>query len=405
MKSSKRILFITSFYSGIRKSIESGHWNPTGMPALYKLMEGLKKAQVSFDCYFIDSGKDYSKSYSNDHFPNSNFHVIGIKKNKGKGILAKLISRFEYSGKLKKQILNLGIENYDLIYLDRGQIALRHLLRKKLSSKLFLRLHGVSELFQSFEFSSKYYYLNYSKVLGFKGKFDFILSSHDGTPVDQFLSKYCADNVPKEKWLNGVDIYKEEISREKNNVIKFLTVGRLEADKGIREVVDAFLALPSPLNDKWELTVLGGGSLLEELREKTKDSKNIDIKGTVEHHKMAALYVEHDTLISLNFLGNISNVILEGINYELALITLKEHPKTFHDIESNAFLENHALYVDRKHIESSLNEKLTQLIEGDVSVRDFQSATKNFLKPKLQSWDDRINNEIEILEKLIESER
>jgi len=403
MASNRKVLFITSFYSGLRKSIETGQWNPSGMPALYKLLEELDRDDIPFDCYFIDSKKDLYTLYVNPRFPNTKFHIVGIKKHGGKNILGKILSRYNYKQQLKKQILKLGISDYGLIYLDRGQIALRHLLRKQIKEKIMLRLHGVSELFQSFEFSKKYYFSNYTKVLGYKSHFDFILSSQDGTPVSLFLDKYCSEEVPKEKWLNGVDLYSKLIVRKENSRTKFLIVGRLEPDKGILEVIKAFLSLPDKFNHKWELTILGNGTLYEDLVKKTEKQDNISLPGSVEHSKMQGIYLDHDVLISLNFLGNISNVILESINYELAIITLGKEVETFHDIESNAFLKDHVLYVDRRNITQSLKEQITDLLKNNSFVKNYQLETQKNLKPKLTSWEKRISKEVTIIKELIDN--
>ena len=44
-KNKNKILFITSFYSGVSDSIINNIWNPKGMPAIVKLLEALNVTQ------------------------------------------------------------------------------------------------------------------------------------------------------------------------------------------------------------------------------------------------------------------------------------------------------------------------------------------------------------------------
>ena len=49
-QSAMKILMVTALYSGLRESVESGKWCPTGVPAIYKLVEALgrEKHQVQW---------------------------------------------------------------------------------------------------------------------------------------------------------------------------------------------------------------------------------------------------------------------------------------------------------------------------------------------------------------------
>ena len=57
-KINNKILFITSFYSGLNDSINNNYWEPKGMPAIVKLLESLKLNSIYFDYIFLSENDD-----------------------------------------------------------------------------------------------------------------------------------------------------------------------------------------------------------------------------------------------------------------------------------------------------------------------------------------------------------
>lgn len=395
-----RVLFITSFYSGLKHSVKQNVWEPKGMPAMYKLLEAVKASDLDFDYCFLDQKENTLIDIKNSNFPTTSFYVLNISQ-KEIPFPFKFLQPYTQTRKKKQEIQRcIDFSKYDLIYTDRANVDLIPFFLKKFKGKIFLRLHGVGTLYQSYKNSLKFRLYNYVKLLGFGKKIDFVLSSMDGTPVTKFMKEYIHENTQKERILNGVSIH-PKVERSKDDIIKFLFVGRLEKDKGILQIIDVFNSLPEEVSSKLSLTVVGSGRLLEKVIETSIDNPSIIVMSGVEHKRMQEIYLKSDVLISLNLLGNLSNVVLEAINYELAIITLKSDEIREFDEESNEFLSDHVVYVERDKIRSQLLEKLSSLVENIDEVEDLQNRTRDFLKPKLISWEKRMETEIKIISDLI----
>lgn len=395
-----KILFITSLYSGISDSIINNIWNPKGMPAIYKLLEGLKKSNIRFDYCFINNKNQKSFKIKNINFPDVFFHILHAKQ-KTLPIPIKILQPYFLANKKLNKILeSIDLSNYDLIYIDRSNIDLIPYLKKNFEGKIFLRLHGVGTLFQSYQNSLKFRLYNFHKLFSLRKKIDFILSSKDGTQVKKFLKFYTNKETKKKIIINGVNLVSSVVRKSDKNV-RFLFVGRLENDKGIIQVIKVFNLLSNSHLRKCNLTIVGVGGLLEEVKKLSSGNPAIKVLSSIEHKKMEDIYLNSDVLISLNLLGNISNVVLEAINYELGIITLKKDDINNFDQESNEFLEDKVIYIDRNMIENQLKEKILFFVNDFNNIAIYQQKTRDFLKTKLISWDKRIQIELEIIKTLI----
>jgi glycosyltransferase involved in cell wall biosynthesis len=65
----------------------------------------------------------------------------------------------------------------------------------------------------------------------------------------------------------------------------FVYAGRIEASKGVHDLVRAFRERPA-----YELAIAGEGSLLDRLRREAADCPNIRLLGSLPHGELAALY-------------------------------------------------------------------------------------------------------------------
>jgi glycosyltransferase involved in cell wall biosynthesis len=395
-----RVLLITSFYSGLQESILSDKWMPKGMPAIYKLLEGFKKSNLKFDYCFIDNRNEKSIEIKNANFPDTSFHVLKVQQKSLPLPLNILQPYFLSKKKVHKILESIDLSGYKLIYIDRANIDLIPYLEKKFEGKIFLRLHGVSTLYQSFQNSLKFRVYNSYKIFSLRKKIDFIVSSMDGTPVKKFLEHYTNKETKKRRIINGVNLV-PQVVRKSDKKVRFLFVGRLENDKGIIQIINVFNSLPNSYLDQCVLTVVGGGRLLYKVKNLSLGNPAIDVLSSVEHEKMEDIYLNSDVLISLNLLGNISNVVLEAINYELGIITLKKDDVNNFDQESNEFLGDNVVYVERDKIENQLKEKVLFFADDFKNIILYQQKTRDCLKPKLITWEERIQMELEIIKSLM----
>jgi len=380
-----KILFLTSFYSGLKRSVETGTWNPSGMPAIYKLLEGFKEKQINFDYCFVDKNITTTKEFSINFFKASRFFVLGCaSRYKSINLLNKIIYKPLYFIKLYKFLKKINVNDYNIVYIDRSNVSAFLIIHLFFKVNGILRLHGIGLQYVKFKKSKVYFVKNVFNFISYKLPFKFIIASRDGTPVDKFLEEFTNKKSRKVILLNGVD---SKISEKKynnnNNKINFLFVGRLEKDKGIVEIVESFKR--HKLKDEIYLTIIGDGSLKEYVRKHTSQVSHINFVGSLTHDEVNKYYITSDVFISFNYLGNISNVVLE------------KDIENEKDIDSNDFLGENVIYVSRKTAVESLMNTINILHENDKYLEIFKFKVRENLLPKITSWEERINKEIEII--------
>ncbi len=77
---------MTRLFSGLIDSLYIKNWQPKGIPAIYKLIEGLSKRNIPTDVVFLCKRKSeskYIKSVETFRFRNHNiqFHAVPFKEN------------------------------------------------------------------------------------------------------------------------------------------------------------------------------------------------------------------------------------------------------------------------------------------------------------------------------------
>tara|TARA_A100001037_G_scaffold158375_1_gene142801 strand:+ start:31 stop:681 length:651 start_codon:yes stop_codon:yes gene_type:complete len=211
--------------------------------------------------------------------------------------------------------------------------------------------------------------------------------------------------------LNGVD----QINHKQVNSLKYrlnivegsiicLFIGKLEIYKGCITFVKAMInALQKGI--KVHGIMIGEGSQSNEilnLINKHKFNTSFSLIGNIKHEDIFGYHQISDLYISLNHLGNLSNTNLEAVKFGQVIILPK---KLFTDTDgedTELFGEENVLWI-----------KNPSDIEGLVNHIQNISLDKNYLKKYknnilkvaklIPSWDQRINSEIKLLEKLVEN--
>ena len=143
-----KILFVTSYYSALQKSIKEDSWHPVGMPAITKLFEGLKKRDIYFEPFFVqrNAAKDEFYRLKNTTF-NVNVSIFKLTKK----IDIKYIRPFgrSYNSILLYRKIKKSCKDYDLIYVDRANLIVGAFFAFS-GKRVVLRLHGVTDFYETF---------------------------------------------------------------------------------------------------------------------------------------------------------------------------------------------------------------------------------------------------------------
>lgn len=150
--------------------------------------------------------------------------------------------------------------------------------------------------------------------------------------------------------------------------LKFVSVGRISGDKRPNITVDAFLQLNPKIQPKVRLDIYGGGPLLDSLKQKSINAKNIKFHGFIEPVNVQKVLRESDVFIlaSKGF-DTQPMVILEALNAGLAIIYCDEN------LKAGLSTENSILFSgDSK----DLSDKVNKLVTGNANLVKMKEASR-----------------------------
>lgn len=290
-----------------------------------------------------------------------------------------------------------------LFYSDRSNVMIAALLRVLLRSPVVLRVLGVypdqKELADSFwaKLLSPVVYLSY------KTPFTLVISTQDGSGVEFYLRRLLNKQTEIVLLLNGVDRHKgKDSDGEPAEKIKFLFVGKIIYEKGILDLLEAFAMVKG--SDRFLLDLVGKGNLMERVKGMVDSyglENSVNLVGSVPHGKVKDFFNKADVYISLNKLGNLSNTVLEAMAAGKCIIMLDREEKTHTDESTEKLVpKDAALRVSRDNIKESLAGIIEYLLQNPQVIKVYAKRMKELSSEFLWSWDQRINYEIELINKL-----
>ncbi|MDA3904506.1 MAG: glycosyltransferase family 4 protein [Bacteroidales bacterium] len=389
-----KIVFILSYYSSFKSSLDRSEWNPEGMPAVSKLFETLVRSNIDFTVFFIDRNSRLNKIYAKSIQGFKNKFFIISKKHFPKPV------RYIYEYQLWQEVNNAIVYNSKetLIYCDRANIVVGSLFAYLTKIPVVLRLHGVTTLhFDSSKLKWKLF--NFIKYVSFKAPFAKVICSKDGTPGELFIDKYFRKDIGI-SWLNGVVpnlIDHKKCLEMKTRTVLF--VSRLDSTKGVND----FLSLAEQLLSKCEnikIVMIGDGPLRDLVLNfcaKTIHPSRFHYLGSIPHETVNQHYLSASFFISFNDLGNLSNTMLEAITNGVIPITLRPCNQTMRDISTYNLLKEVAFFVDRDNRVIEAESIICNIIDDAKTRNRLCLKLMNFSKTNFVSWDRRIADEVELI--------
>jgi glycosyltransferase involved in cell wall biosynthesis len=137
-----------------------------------------------------------------------------------------------------------------------------------------------------------------------------------------FMPSVLIDVIP-----NGVELgrFFPDGTKEKSDVNRLLTVGRLSITKRIEMLIDAVEILHRTAC-KVQLTIVGGGKTEQQLRKivAERDLRDaIKITGRLDSKKMPEVYRQNDIFVSASMQEGMSNAMLEAMASGLPIVTTR----------------------------------------------------------------------------------
>jgi glycosyltransferase involved in cell wall biosynthesis len=408
-----RIVFITSFYGGLKNSIVNNKWNPEGMPAIAKLLIGLKNADIPFDYYLIvrDKEKKYKPRYQLDEFPGSYFFTIypgnALFKLRKLATVFSLIDniidfRIARFIKTKERYLSQSV----VYYVDRNNVRVGAILANFFNSKVILRLHGVINMYRDFT-NTAYVIRNYFRCLSYKARFRYIIGTEDGTATREFILRFTNKNTKHVTLLNGVDPIRTVDNslrirhRIKDDIPIILFLTRIEPYKGSLTFIESLIEL-NKINKQFHAIIVGDGSLLQSIKNKLRVFTNVTFTGSIPHNEIHYYFNIADIYVNLSYPGNLPNTVLESLVYGKCIITYGVEKSNYVNISTRRLLGDAAFFIDREKDEGKcqLVDRLDYLLSHHHVISEMKKKSLEIGKRNLNSWDSRIDKEIEIIKRI-----
>ena len=398
MKSSPKILFMLRLYSGFVDSIKKGVWDPSGTPAIFKLLEEVKHQNFDTDFYFYcpfefeeEIGRDQTHMLL-EGFP-SPIHVLFTPR-----FFKYLPARVrDILTQIYQAIIALRLvwdRKIDLFYTDRGNIIGGAFVARLSRVKTVIRLLGMPAEVASLLTNNRPLSLVYRWA--YRSKFTHIIGTHDGSSIIPFLSVGINKDTSFDVKINGVNFPPKVPSTKLSEPISIGFIGRLSREKGAEKLVEAVEMIP---NDNFEVKIVGYGPDMSALRDQI-ESKNLGAKvkllGRVSHADLQAEISDWDIYVSLNEFGQISNANLEAAMAGLCLIFLESGNV---DEAKDLFSPDLITWIKPQRTIENLANNLSRLLDSPQVIQTYKEKTQKFSE-NLENWPARIKWEVELLKSI-----
>lgn len=395
----QKVLFITSYYSGLRDFVEGEESEPHGMPAISMLWRGLGRLNVEFDQLFfaMDTGKSRSAWKRIPRFGGKCLvreWRVTSRWRKLYALLARLLFVLDF---VRRE------DGYDIIYVDRAHIIEGAILASHGNVPVVVRLHGVTALPEKLA-SPGANPVRWVRRLAYGAPFSHIISSDDGSPVRPFISRFCSPKVPTSIWLNGVPDFSE--ASEQDQELEYdgdgktvLFLSRLDRGKGVLLFVEAMEMLLERCDDCYGM-VVGDGPLWDECVARSRGLERLRMVGSVPHDEVEEYYREATIFVSLSDVANLNNTVLEALRSGVCIVTYGRCEETGCDAATEARLADAVHFVKRGITPTGLADVLEKLLSSPELRARYRSKAMSVADDQLEPWSVRIRREVDLLEQI-----
>jgi glycosyltransferase involved in cell wall biosynthesis len=397
------MFLITRMFSGLFESIEQKIWAPTGIPTVTKLVEKLSRKN---GLTWVISCKTKKESAIVNHqfrrikLNNVDIHIIPLRqttKNDRINLLLNNIRTIMYCLKLARSCENA------MFYFDRMHIIAAAAIKKMAKAYVVVRILGLYPDQKSLVLDARSKIKKLPTLWAYRVKYDFAICTQDGSGSEFYLDRLLHKKTPKTHLINGSNPTETCWGKQPNEPLSFLYVGKLEKEKGIMELIDAVTELRKKYQN-FKLRVIGKGILKRQIENivKTRQlSEFVEFVGSVSHSEIHQYYATSDVYISANKLGNLSNTVLEAMSAGKCIVMLGKDSLT-HTDESTERLIPHdvVLRVGRSDIVGNLVSVLGGLCGNPEQIKKYSDKMVEFSKEFLWSWNERIDHEINLLDRI-----
>jgi glycosyltransferase involved in cell wall biosynthesis len=403
-----KILIAVRLFSGLRKSIETGNWVPTGAPTIYKLLEALCASGHEVKIVFTRKEGDENKDPTND----TSVWIQGLESDArvlaGENRFPRWFGRFRwYLNEIRQthQLKRMAISfDPDLIYIDRGNLWAASALANQGQAPVMYRIMGVNPgLKSAFEGNHPRNILTRKQL---RAPFTLALCSLDGSGGEIWLDRMLAPEVDQVLALNGVDIHAAKDTSldvtlpSSSTTVLFL--GRLDPIKGCEEFLEAFHRAFVEDPEELRAVIIGDGSYASVLKQKSSQlgiGHAVTFTGALPHSKVLSFLEKTNIYVSLNKMGNLSNANLEAMRSGCCMIIPSSRPDDGVDVATDEmFPADVILRIEGPGDVEGLGRAILRLHRDPEMRTRCANETARLAAGYTRSWIERIDAEMRLIE-------
>lgn len=412
-----KIMYVCRIFSGLESSLNDGEWKPTGVPTITKMIEKLDASEHSLKFVMTGLGIGYDLKLGWKEKKICNKFLKGLKteiiilpgEKKLLKILGRLRSKLNFIIHFITLIKIFFSFKPDLLYIDKSNYLFAAIIARYSNTPVLIRIMGIYP--SMWDIFNRSHASSVMQRWSYKSPFKMVLCTQDGTDSIPWLKKALKPDVPRTVMLNGfVDKHKTIIDKRNTcffpkDKILILFVGRMENIKGCHLFVDIIDSLNVNCKKKVHSIMIGKGSEAVNIKKKVENSSmksNFTFIEKIPHDEIQVMHAMCDIYISLNKLGQLSNANIEALCFGGCVMLPDEGMENIYDDRlKEMFNDNSILKMDSENIVLSAKTNIEYLVNNVGEIKSRKKIVAEKAKKIFKTWDERVQNELEIIESLI----
>ena len=235
---------------------------------------------------------------------------------------------------------------------------------------------------------------------------DMLIVTNDGTQGDKVAKLLRISESKFRMWLNRVD--KERLPNGKSSLalraclglskehFVLMCLSRLDGWKRQDRVIRAMPLILKEIPTA-RLVIVGDGPKRQELKEMVREldlQAHTQFTGMIEHNRVCDMLGIADVFLQTNDLSCLGNTLLEAMVCGRVIVTLDVG--TTRDVVIDG--ENGCLMRDAEP--ETIARTVIALAKAPERRKRLAGGAKRFAEEHLQSWDERLNMEIDLIEQV-----
>jgi glycosyltransferase involved in cell wall biosynthesis len=400
-----RVLFLARLFAGLKSGLAKGQWEPGGVPAIYRLIEGLA-ADRDVDLLTVFCVKE-----PDARFPKPvrrQIPVIGdtliLPYTMPLGAGARRANAAWNEVAHTSRMLALAARfKPDVVYANYTNVLPAALLARA-GYPVVLRLMGVQSHHRDIA-AGKAPFFRWQM----QSPFAHVVCTEDGSDPASLIPKLVRHDTPWTVRLNGCDAkalpedevraFRAETGLGARPVVLFL--GRLEPYKGAIEFIDAAVAMLKARPDAADVVVVGDGPLRSEMESRVSAAgvaQHVRLAGAQPHARVNQYLNAADIYVSTNMYGNLSNANLEALAAGACLVLPTSEPSLPLDTVTDRLIPAAAAErYARNGLPQSLADALIRLVQSPDEIAARRLQTRAVARQMIRPWSDVVASDIALL--------